>query len=58
MVIIDNLAFTSASAYYNDFWRNHVTLKTKVMMLKIQLCIKGIHYTQLEIQIQKTYFKF
>ncbi len=29
--------FSIKSAYYNDFWRDHVTLKTAVMMLKIQL---------------------
>ncbi len=38
----DNKCFLSSkSAYLND----HVTLKTSVMILKIQLCIKRIYYS-------------
>jgi len=39
---------SSKSSYYND-----VTLKTEVMMLKIQLCISGINYILKYITIEK-----
>ncbi len=35
----------------------HVTLKTGVMMLKIQRCITGINHILLYIHIENTYFK-
>ncbi len=35
-----------------------VTLKTGVMMFKIQLCVTGINYISKYIQIEKSYFKF
>ncbi len=34
------------------FLKDHVTLKTGVMMLKIHLCIAGINYNLKYIQIQ------
>ncbi len=34
-----------------------MTLKTGVMMLKIQLCITGINYFLKYIQIENIYFK-
>ncbi len=39
------------------FLKDHVTLKTGVMMLKIQLRITGINYILLYIQIENSYFK-
>ncbi len=36
---------------------DHVTLKTGVMMMKIQLCRTEINYILKRIQIEKTYFK-
>ncbi len=36
---------------------DHVTLKTGVMMLKIQRCITGIHYILKYIQVENSYFK-
>ncbi len=39
------------------FLKDHVTLKTGVMMLKIQLCITGINYILKYIQIENSYFK-
>ncbi len=35
---------SSKSAYWYWFLKDHVTLKTSVMMLKIRLCITGINY--------------
>ncbi len=37
---------------------DHVTLKTGVMMLKIQLFIKEINYVWKYIKIENNYFKF
>ncbi len=39
------------------FLKDHVTLKTGVMILKIQLCITGIYYFLKYIQIENVYFK-
>ncbi len=39
------------------FMKNHVTLKTEVMMLKIQLRITEINYILKYIQIENSYFK-
>ncbi len=39
------------------FLKDHVTLKTGVMMLKIKLNITGINYILLCIQIQNSYVK-
>ncbi len=39
------------------FLKDHVTLKTVVMMLKIQLCIKEINYIFKYIQIENCSFK-
>ncbi len=39
------------------FLKDHVTLKTEVMMLKIQLYITGINYILKYIQIENSYFK-
>ncbi len=36
---------------------DHVTLKTGVMMLKIQLRITEINYTLTDIHIENSYFK-
>ncbi len=36
---------------------DHVTLKTGVMMLKIQLCITGMNYILKYIKIENFYFK-
>ncbi len=36
---------------------DHVTLKTGVMMLKIQIYITGINYILQYIQTEKYYFK-
>ncbi len=36
---------------------DHVTLKTGVMMLNIQLRITEINYTLTDIHIENTYFK-
>ncbi len=36
---------------------DHVTLKTGVMMLKIQLCITEINYILQYITIENSYFK-
>ncbi len=44
------------SAYYNDFWRI-VTLNTRVMMLKVQLCITWINYILTDLHIENRYFK-
>uniref|UniRef100_A0A673K3K1 MHC class I-like antigen recognition-like domain-containing protein n=1 Tax=Sinocyclocheilus rhinocerous TaxID=307959 RepID=A0A673K3K1_9TELE len=35
------------------YLKDHVTLKTEVMMLKIQLCITGINYILKYIQIER-----
>ncbi len=37
--------------------KDHVTLKTDVMMLKIQLCITGINNILKYIKIENNYFK-
>ncbi len=37
---------------------DHVTLKTEVMPLKIQLCITGINYILNYSQTEKSFFKF
>ncbi len=37
--------------------KDHVTLKTGVMMLKIQLCITGQNYILKHIKIENCYFK-
>ncbi len=39
------------------FLKDHVTLKTGVMMLKIQLCITGINSILKYIKIKKKLFK-
>ncbi len=39
------------------FLKDHVTLKTGVMMLKIQLRITGINYILIYITIENSYFK-
>ncbi len=39
------------------FLKDHVTRKTGVMMLKIQLYIIGINYILKYIQIENSYFK-
>ncbi len=39
------------------FLKDHVTLKTGVMMLKIQLCITEINYILKYIHVENTYFK-
>ncbi len=36
---------------------DHVTLKTEVMMLKIQFCFTGINYILKYIKIENFYFK-
>ncbi len=36
---------------------DHVTLKTEVMMLKIQLCFTGINYILKYIKIETFYLK-
>ncbi len=36
---------------------DHVTLKTAVMMLKIQLCFTGMNYILKYIKIENIYFK-
>ncbi len=36
---------------------DRVTLKTGVIMLKIQLCITGINYILKYIQIENSYFE-
>ncbi len=36
---------------------DHVTLKTGVMMLKIQLCITGMNYILKYIKTENFYFK-
>ncbi len=36
---------------------DHVTLKTGVMMLKIQRCITEINYTLTDILIENSYFE-
>ncbi len=42
--------------FFNLEWflKDHLTLKTRVMMLKIQLCIKGINDILKYIQIENT----
>ncbi len=49
---IDNNIYWAANHNIIMFLRDHVTLKTGVMMLKIQLCITGINY------ILKNIFKY
>ncbi len=39
------------------FLKDHVTLKTEVMMLKIQLCITGINYFSKYSTTENSYFK-
>ncbi len=39
------------------FPKDHVTLKTEVIMLKIQLYITGINYNLKYIKIENSYFK-
>ncbi len=36
---------------------DHVTLKTAVMMLKIQRCVTEINYSLTDIHIENSYFK-
>ncbi len=36
---------------------DHVTLKTEVMMLKIQLCFTGINYIITYVKMDNFYFK-
>ncbi len=40
------------------FLKDHVTLKTGVMMLKIQLCITGMNYILKYIKIESCYYRF
>ncbi len=40
------------------YLKDHVTLKTGVMMLKIQLCITDMNYVLKYIQIEKKLFRF
>ncbi len=40
------------------FMKDHVTLKTGVMMLKIQPCITGINYNWKNIQIENKFHNF
>ncbi len=40
------------------YLKDHVTLKTGVIMLKIQLCITGINYILTNIQIETIYLRF
>jgi len=49
--------FLSSKSAYEWFLKDHVTLKTGVMMLKIQLRITGINYILKYIKIERSYFK-
>ncbi len=42
----------TGGAYKNFFLKDHVTLKTGVMMLKIQICIAWINYILKYIKIE------
>ncbi len=53
LIIIRNVSLALISIL-EWFLKDHMTLKTLVMMLKTQLCITGINY----IHIVKRYFKF
>ncbi len=56
LIIIRN-ASRAANQYIIMISEDHVTLKTGVMMLKIQLRITGINYILLCIHIENSYFK-
>ncbi len=47
----------AANQYISMISEDHVTLKTGVMMLEIQLCISGINYILEYIQIENRHFK-
>ncbi len=47
----------AANQHIRMISEDHVTLKTEVMMLKIQLCITEINYILKYIQIENMYFK-
>ncbi len=51
MIIIRNVSW-AANQHIEWFLKDHVTLKTGVMMLKIQLYITGINYISRNIQIK------
>ncbi len=53
---IDNKKyFLSSKSALDRFLKDHVTLKTGVMMLKINLSIRNIFFKY--IQIEKSYFE-
>ncbi len=50
-IIVRNISW-AVNQHIRLISEDHVTLKTGVMMLKIQLCIKGIHYILKYITIE------
>ncbi len=56
ILVTDNNLFLAANQHIRMISEDHVTLKTGVMMLKIQLRITEINYILQYIQIENTYF--
>jgi len=48
--------FKQQISMLDSFLKDHVTLKSGVMMLKIQLWSQDINYTLLYIHIENSYF--
>ncbi len=55
-LIIRNVSW-AANQHISMISEDHVTLKTAVMMLKIQLRITEINYSLRDIHIENSYFK-
>ncbi len=49
---------SAVNQYIRMISEDHVTLKTGVMMLKVQLCITGINYILKYITIENSYYSF
>ncbi len=56
ILVTDNNLFWAANQHIRMISEDHVTLKTEVMMLKIQLRITEINYILQYIHIEYTYF--
>ncbi len=56
LIIIRNVSWAE-NQHIRMISEDHVTLKTGVMMLKIQFCITGMNYILIYITIEIRYFK-
>ncbi len=56
-VNIDKNMFLEQKISTLELFQDHVTPKTGVMMLKIQLCITGINYILIYIKMENSCFK-